>query len=80
MEPIEFKGINVRYAEEQDEYQTLPAHRTPDGRVHTCWKLDGEDMMTVLQTGKIWLSIAAFNKPLQPVLLSVSPPLSLEDV
>ena len=35
MKPIEFKEVNIRFAENQPEYITLPAHKfdTPNGEV-----------------------------------------------
>lgn len=74
MEPIPFKGYNAEYAKDQPEYQTLPAHRTPDGIVVTCWSLSGEELMKILQTGRIWLSQLTFGQSLQPILPSLNPP------
>ena len=67
MKPIKFEGHNVVYAENQKEYNPLPAHRDENGVVTTCWQLDAEDLAEINRTGKIWLSQMTFNKPLQPV-------------
>lgn len=67
MKPIEFKDQNVIYAKDQPEYNPLPAHKSEDGIVTSCWQLDKEDLDEINKTGKIWLSQLTFNKPLQPV-------------
>jgi hypothetical protein len=73
MTPIKFEGHNVVFAEDQPEYQPLPALRYPQdfcGTVITCWQLDAEELEEVKRTGKIYLSQMTFNTPLQPVLMS----------
>jgi len=72
MKPIEFEGANVVYAENQEEYQSLPAFKDDDGTVVTCWELSPEEIKQISETGKLWLSVMSFNKPLQPVLLSTN--------
>jgi hypothetical protein len=39
----------------------LPAHRSPDGRFLSCWKLTDEELAEVQRTGMIWL--AAWGVP-----------------
>jgi len=73
MTPIKFEGQNIVFAEDQPEYQPLPALRYPQdpcGTVITCWKLDPDELHEVMRTGKIYLSQMTFNGPLQPVLMS----------
>jgi len=72
MKPIEFKEQNVVFAKDQPEYQPLPALRldTPSGEVITCWGLSWKERLRVLFTGKVWVSLLSFNKPLTPSLLS----------
>ena len=77
MKAIEFPEQNVEIAKDQQEYNTLPAHRfpdTPQGRIACCWKLSIKERLKVLWTGKIWHQIMTFNKPLQPQLLEVEKP------
>lgn len=76
MEPINFKGANVVYGANQPEYIPLPAEKWPGnhGGIVTCWKLSPEELARVKETGVIWLSMLTFNRPLQPVLLSVDKP------
>jgi len=71
MKPIEFPEHNVVYAKDQPEYLPLPVHKKDDGEVVSCWQLSEEEKQHVMKTGKIWLSVFTFNKPLQPLLPSV---------
>ena len=66
MKPIEFNGFNVTYAEDQPEYLPLPAHKTDDGMVTTCWKLSFCERLLTVLTGRLYLKVLTFNKPLQP--------------
>lgn len=66
MKIIEFKGCNVTYAQDQPEYLPLPAHKTADGEVTSCWGLSFFERLKVALIGRIWLNILTFNRPLQP--------------
>ena len=73
MEPIDFKGSNIIFAEHQDEYNNLPAyHNVKEGKVTICYKLTFIEVIILLFNRKLWVSIMTFNKPLQPQLLSVN--------
>lgn len=72
MSPIEFEQSNVVYAKDQPEYLPLPAHRSEDGCVSTCWRLSWCERLRLLLSGKIFLSVLTFNKPLQPLKLGTS--------
>lgn len=71
MKPIEFKEFNCIYAKDQPEYLPLPAYRTEDGEVTSCWKLPIKERIKILLTGKIFISVLTFNKPLQPISISI---------
>ena len=74
MKAINFKEANVNIAENQVEYITLPAFKDKGdryGRAVTCWKLSLWECIKVFITGKIWLSIMTFNKPLQPLKMTI---------
>jgi len=73
MKPIEFKEQNVVYAKDQPEYQPLPAFKdsSPEGLVISCWKLSWKERFQILITGKLWVSLMSFNKPLTPSFFSV---------
>lgn len=68
MKPIEFPEQNVVFAKDQPEYQPLPAFRndSPQGEVITCWQLSFSERLRILFTGKLWVSLMTFNKPLTP--------------
>jgi hypothetical protein len=69
MKPIEFREANVVFAKDQPEYLPLPVYMDesdPKGRVISCWKLSLWECFTVFVTGRLWLSVLTFNKPLQP--------------
>jgi hypothetical protein len=67
MKPITFPEQTCVYAEHQPEYMPLPAFRAGDGTVTTCWKLTWRERLTMLLTGKMWLSVLTFNQSLQPL-------------
>lgn len=74
MKALEFKHQNVVFAKDQPEYIPLPALRldSPEGEVITCWGLSLKDRIKIIFTGKIWLSMMTFNKPLTPVYMSAN--------
>lgn len=72
MKPIEFKQQNCVFAKDQPEYQPLPALRldTREGEVISCWRLSLRERIKILFTGKMWLSLTMFGKPLTPSFMS----------
>ena len=70
MKPIKFEGHNVVYAENQPEYNPLPAFKAENGTIVTCWELTNEDFERIVETRRIYLSVMTFNNPLQPVNLT----------
>ena len=74
MKPIKFKHFNTNFAEGQDEYNSLPALRldSDQGEVITCWELSFKERLILLVTGKVWMNLISFNKPLTPSLLSIN--------
>jgi hypothetical protein len=68
MKPIKFKEQNVTFAENQPEYMPLPAFRnsTTEGEVISCWQLSFTERIRILFTGKLWVLLMTFNKPLTP--------------
>lgn len=75
MKPVKFKGSNVVFAENQPEYLPLPAFKDESGIVVSCWKMTWIERLKFLFTGRIYLQVLTFNKPLQPLLPSVENPL-----
>ena len=74
MSPINFKYQNVIIAENQPEYQPLPALKlnTQEGEVISCWRMSIKERIKALFTGKVWLSLLTFNKDVTPSYLSVN--------
>jgi thioredoxin-related protein len=66
MKPIEFEEQNVIYAKDQPEYNPLPACKTENGDIATCWELTKEEIEEIQNTGKLWIMVKTFNNPLQP--------------
>ena len=73
MKPIKFKEQNCIYAENQPEYLPLPAFKDnkPEGKVISCWKLSFKERIKLLFTGKLWVCLLTFHKPLTPSLFTV---------
>jgi len=73
MKPIEFKEQNVIYAKDQPEYLPLPAFKNDSsyGEVISCWKLSFKERIILLFTGKLWVNLLSFNKPLTPSYFTV---------
>ena len=71
MKPIKFKESNATYAKDQDEYLDLPALKYDDGTVVSCWDLSFKEALKLLFSRKLYVAVLTFNKPLQPMLLTV---------
>lgn len=71
MKPIKFKEQNCIIAENQEPYIPLPAHKDEDGLVISCWKLSFIEWIQIIFTGKMYLGILTFNKPLQPIKCTI---------
>ena len=74
MKPISFPEQTAVIAENQEEYLNLPAHRTTDGQVISCWKPTIWERCSILFGGRIWLSQLTFRGPVQPVTLGAESP------
>jgi hypothetical protein len=68
MKPIEFKEQTVIVAKDQPEYLPLPAFidNGPEGAVISCWGMTWRERLQILFTGKIWVSLWCFHKPVTP--------------
>ena len=71
MKPTEFSEQNVVFAKDQPEYLPLPAYRTEDGVVITCWEPTEEEILMLIETRKIYLSQMTFKQPLQPLFMAI---------
>lgn len=71
MTAVEFEEVNLRIAEKQDQYETLPAFHNPEeGSVTFCFQLNKEELDEIAKTGKIWFKQLTFNGPMIPVSMS----------
>ena len=77
MKPIYFEDCNCNFALGQDEYLTLPAHRDDDGIVTSCWKPTFMERLQMFVSGKVFIQIMTFNKPLQPQKISSYNPIKI---
>ena len=75
MKAVDFKESNHKFAEDQDQYHTLPGHfnkKIPSiGEFIFCMKLGFWERVRILFTGKMWCALLTHNKPLQPSRFSV---------
>jgi hypothetical protein len=69
---------SVVYAKDQPPYLPLPVSRSTDGEVVSCWKLSLGGRLRVLLTGKIYITLLTFNKPLTPIRVSEEKPVYVE--
>lgn len=68
MKAVEFPEANIKIAENQPEYETLPALHDPDeGSIVYCFQLSEEEKKQVIETGRIWIKQLTFNRPMQPI-------------
>lgn len=86
MKPIDFPERNKVYGKDQKEYQPLYAFtddtvikdeegdkwKDPQGNTVSCWSLSFWERIRLLFTGKIWVCLLSFHKPLTPSYLTVN--------
>jgi len=72
MKPIKFAEQNCTFAENQPQYQPLPAFKsdTKEGQVISCWKLSFLERLRILFKGELWVSLMMFGQPLTPSYFS----------
>jgi hypothetical protein len=68
MKPIKMPRNNVTYATDQPEYRLLPGVRDARGTLVSCWSLSWKERLGMLFSGKFYIVIMTFNRPLQPIL------------
>lgn len=73
MKPINFKHVNKVYAKDQPQYRPLPVLKleTDNGEAIACWKMSLKERLYCLFTGKVWVSLCTFNRPLTPSYVAV---------
>ncbi|GAG52146.1 unnamed protein product [marine sediment metagenome] len=73
MKPIEFPEQTMVWAEDQEPYLPLPAY-TDARQTISCWQLTWRERLRVLFSGRLWLRLCNFGKPLQPQSLQTESP------
>lgn len=58
------------FAKDQPQYRQLPANVQPP-YVETKWKLTWKERLTLLLRGSLYLTVMTFDRPLQPIRMSV---------
>jgi len=82
MKAVEFPEVNVRIAEHQPQYETLPVYvntNTDECEVTMCFELDEYERKQVTETGKIWLTVLTFGNNFQPIGMSCLKPEGMTD-
>ena len=83
MKPVDFKGKNVTFAKNQDDYLPLPAYvgRDTNGNtcVVSCWEMSDVELQEVMKTKRVFVIILTYGKPLQPQNLEAYSPMTFPD-
>ncbi len=87
MKAIEFPEVNLRIAEKQEEYETIPVNIQPHKESHNyfnqvtmCFELDPEEIKQVKATGRVWLTmLVPTNKNFYPIATSFLRPYYCSD-
>ena len=66
MIPINFKGSNIIFGEDQPQYIRLPAYIDQAGQVTSLWKPTFKERIQILFGHNIALLLSTFNEPIQP--------------
>lgn len=74
MKPVGFPQQAVVFARSQPPYLPLPAVRSKEGYVTSCWDVSWREWLRVLWSGHIWLTVCTFNHPLQGTRLDTKFP------
>lgn len=71
MRAITFPEVNVKIAEHQPDFETLPAYyNNKEGSVTFCFTLDKEELDEVIRTGNIYFKQLTGGYAMQPIALS----------
>jgi len=76
MKPIQFKEANIiltAHPGDEQKVQNMPAYsNTKLGLTISCWELDGEELLKICETKKVYLHVMGDTQP--PVMLSIKSP------
>lgn len=71
--PNSVNGAEVKVAENQPEYRTLPSLAIDDNTFLTRWKVPFLHRLRILFSGNIFIEIMHFRKPIQPLYVDTKP-------
>jgi len=74
MKAVEFEYQSDIIEKDSEVYLPLPLLRfdnDPHGTIITCWEMSEEERDEFLKTGRLYVSLLTFNKPISPMSLSV---------
>lgn len=75
MKSIEFEGQNIIIAENQEEYENLPALAQTNGIITFCMELDDEEVEKVTTEECVNVTVLNFGGPVQPIAVSGHKPI-----
>lgn len=71
MKAIEFEEVNLRVAENQEQYMTLPVYHNPSrGTIMFCLELDDEEKAYVAEHGKMFMKMTIGDNDCPPLQMS----------
>jgi len=72
IDPEKPYGSDLRkIAENQPQYNTLPARLTEDGEIYTCWEFSADERKLIAEGKPLHLRILTFKGPLQPFAMAI---------
>lgn len=74
MKAVEFKEQNLKFAENQDEYENLPARAENNGIVTFCMEFDEEELKILKEKKVLHITRLTFKGPVQPIKVSFTKP------
>jgi hypothetical protein len=74
MKAIEFEGQTMIFAENQDEYENLPARVDGNGVVTCCLGLEEDELVEALKAMSLQITRLTFDDPAQPLKVAVFKP------
>lgn len=60
------------FAKDQPEYHSVPALKSPDGKVLVRLEFSAEELARILDGGSLYLCFLTFNQPLQPFMAGIA--------
>jgi len=70
MKTLDFPEVNVRIAEKQEEFSTLPAYyNSEEGSITYGFELSLDEIEKIVKTGKIWVKQLTYGNAMQPLAL-----------